>query len=299
MSNADLTHIESVLTDVALKAGAIIKEKTGTAVFEDKKNAVDLVTETDKAVEDMIREKLSTAFPDFKFMGEESFSGGDNAALSDAPTFIVDPIDGTTNFIHGFPYACTSLGLSIDKEPVVGVIYNPFLDHLYTGVKDKGSYLITNAATDSPIKAALPLKKPAQKLTLQSSIIGIEWGSDRVGNNFDTKCATFRNLSGGHDGAGFCHGFRSLGSAAMNFSAVAAGYLDAYWEGGCWAWDVCAGWVILKEAGGFVAGGNKGVWNPPVDSRKYLAVRSAPEAEQKVFVEEFWGQIDGSLEYDP
>lgn len=125
---------------------------------------MDLVTETDKAVEDMIREKLSTAFPDFKFMGEESFSGGDNAALSDAPTFIVDPIDGTTNFIHGFPYACTSLGLSIDKEPVVGVIYNPFLDHLYTGVKDKGSYLITNAATDSPIKAALPLKSLPKNL---------------------------------------------------------------------------------------------------------------------------------------
>ena len=90
---------------------------------------------------------------------------------------------------------------------------------------------------------------------------------------------------------------RSLGSAALNLCAVAAGQLDVYWEGGCWAWDVCAGWCILAEAGGLVAGGNPGTWHPELDSRKYLAVRGAP-AGQKELVEEFWGVVgEGRMEY--
>lgn len=90
---------------------------------------------------------------------------------------------------------------------------------------------------------------------------------------------------------------RSTGSAAMNMCAVADGTLDLYWEGGCWEWDVCAAWVILKEAGGIVVDGSPGGWEPQLDGRKYLAIRGAPEAGQKELAEEFWGCIKGPLSY--
>ena len=94
------------------------------------------------------------------------------------------------------------------------------------------------------------------------------------------------------------HSMRSSGSAALNICAVATGAVDIYWEGGCYVWDVLAGWVILNEAGGIMVDGNKGNWRPEVDGRTYLAVRSSPNGKgQKETVEEFWKQIQGRLEY--
>ena len=102
------------------------------------------------------------------------------------------------------------------------------------------------------------------------------------------------------------HSARCLGSAALNLCAVASGSIDLYWEGGCWAWDVCAGWVILKEAGGVVVNGNPGDWEVPipVDHRKYLALRAVAEDEeenakgQRKIVEEFWSFIAGNMDYE-
>lgn len=91
------------------------------------------------------------------------------------------------------------------------------------------------------------------------------------------------------------HSLRSLGSAALNLCAVAAGGIDVYWEGGCWAWDVCAGWVVLEESGGKVVGGNKDEWTPEVDGRRYLAVRGGDGQEE--LIKEFWNNIVGKLEY--
>lgn len=94
------------------------------------------------------------------------------------------------------------------------------------------------------------------------------------------------------------HSARALGSAALNLCGVASGELDLYWEGGCWAWDVCAGWVILGEAGGMVVDGNSGVWEQrgvSVDHRRYLAVRGGEG--QRGVVEEFWGMVVGEMDY--
>lgn len=220
-------------------------------------------------------------------MGEESYVPG-KSILTDEPTFILDPIDGTTNFIHNFPSYCISLGFALNKKPTVGVVYNPVTNQLFSAIKGQGAYL---NGTKLPLSPPRPLK-------LQSALLAIEWGSDRTGNNFDVKIDTFRSLAADRsDGGAFAHGFRSAGSAALNISYTAAGYTDAYWEGGCWAWDVCAGWIILEEAGGIMVSGNKGDWDPAVDSRVYLAVRNAKEEEQKKFVEDFWGHIKGTLEY--
>ncbi|KAK9381628.1 uncharacterized protein V2V93DRAFT_367437 [Kockiozyma suomiensis] len=279
----DLLEVRDFLVKLAYEAGELILSKTGKTGFVDKANSVDLVTETDAAVEKLVGEKLAEKYPNFEFMGEESYVPGETK-LSEKPTFVVDPIDGTTNFIHSFPFSCTSLGFTVNRIPVVGVVYNPFLKLMYTGVKGHGSFL-----NDEP----LPLRKSFSNLTLQNALIGIEWGTQRSGPNYKCKVDTFNKLAA-EDG-GMIHGFRSLGSAAMNICAVAAGQLDAYWEGGCYAWDVAAGWIILSEAGGRIVGGNPGIWDPSVDQRVYLAVKGDEGTEQ--FIKDFWDSIVGTLEY--
>lgn len=281
----DLEAVKDFLVETAREAGATILKRSGNVQFDDKKNAVDLVTEVDKAVEAHVSEKLRAHYPDFEFVGEETFVPG-KSELTDSPTFIVDPIDGTTNFVHFFPQACISLGLAINKKPVVGVVYNPFIDQLYTAVKDKGAYLAGER---------LPLRPASRPLSLQGSLCGIEWGSDRDNENFAVKLRTFESLAR-KDGA-FVHGLRSTGSAALNLCHVAAGLLDSYWEGGCWAWDVCAGWIILEEAGGVVASGNPGEWDPPITNRVYLAVRGADRTQQQQYIEEYWKNVKGYLTY--
>lgn len=135
---------------------------------------------------------------------------------------------------------------------------------------------------------------------LSTALVAVEWGSLRDGNNFDLRADVFRRLTatkGEPHGGAMVHGLRSLGSAALNLCAVAAGEMDVYWEGGCYAWDVCAGWCILAEAGGIMASANPGDWDPALDARVYLAVRGAPGG-QKEIVEEFWRVIgDGKMDY--
>ena len=129
--------------------------------------------------------------------------------------------------------------------------------------------------------------------------MAIEWGNERSGPNWDVKTRTFAALAGAPDVNGkMVHSFRSLGSAALNCCAVARGDVDVYWEGGCWAWDVGAGWVVVEEAGGSVVGGNPGEWDVGVDGRRYLVVRAVGEGEagrkeQRGIVEEVWSAVGG------
>jgi len=222
-------------------------------------------------------------------MGEETYQPGDR--LSDTPTFIVDPIDGTTNFVHRHPYLCVSLGLAIEQKPVVGVVYNPFTKTLYTGIRGRGSYM-TDASHE---RARLPLREPEPLRDLSHCLVAVEWGSDRAGNDYEVKVETYRKLCASKEtGGAMVHGIRSLGSAELNLCAVAAGHVDVYWEAGCWAWDVCAGWVVVEEAGGMMVGAHTGDWAPRVDQRRYMAVRGG-EGQREV-VEEFWRCVQGRLE---
>jgi len=295
MANPNLQEIHYLLISVAHEAGRMIMAATPSYLDSGtKKNSADLVTETDQAVEKMVYERLSGAYPEFEFIGEETYKPG--MVLTDAPTFIVDPIDGTTNFVHAFPAFCISLGFVVHKQPTVGVIYNPYLDELYTAIKGQGAFLSRNGGQ----KQRLPLKQSPEPLhDLSTALVGAEWGSDRQGVNFDLKVRVFAKLAAAKsDGGSMVHSLRCLGSAALNLCAVAAGQQDIFWEGGCWAWDVAAGWCLLTEAGGLMASGNPGDWEPAIDGRKYLAVRAAPSG-QKQIVEEFWSVIgDGRLEYE-
>ncbi|KFY97153.1 hypothetical protein V498_02222 [Pseudogymnoascus sp. VKM F-4517 (FW-2822)] len=267
MSDINLTEIHDLLVKVAHQAGKMIMSATPQTLGSDtKKNSADLVTETDKAVEAMVTSELRTAYPKFDFIGEETYYPGQ--PLTDAPTFIVDPIDGTTNFVHAFPSVCISLGFTVGRVPTVGVIYNPFLNELWTAIKGQGSYLSQNGGP----KQKLPLKASPEPLKdLSTCLVGVEWGSDRSGINFDVKVKAFAKLAASKEqGGAMVHSLRSMGSAALNLVAVAAGQLDVYWEGGCWAWDVAAAWCVLEEAGGIMRSGNPGE-EVSVDCRKFLA----------------------------
>ncbi|KAF3481002.1 uncharacterized protein GIQ15_06349 [Arthroderma uncinatum] len=288
----NLSEVHEFLIELAGKAGELITSAhpliNGVG---SKKNSSDLVTETDRAVEAVVSDALRTKYPDYEFMGEETYHP--SKPLTEAPTFIVDPIDGTVNFVHGFPSACISLGFAVGYEPMVGVVFNPFTNTLYSAIKGQGAFM--NRTKKLPLKGddVEPLNG------LSSALIAVEWGSDRSGANWETKLRTFESLGKSKEqGGAMVHSMRSMGSAALNLCSVASGVLDLYWEGGCWAWDVCAGWIILTEAGGIMADGNPGNWQPRVDSRRYLAVRGSPKGEgQTELVEEFWSHIKGTLSY--
>ncbi|PHH73125.1 hypothetical protein CDD82_5635 [Ophiocordyceps australis] len=283
----NLAQVRDEFVSLAYDAGAkILAANPGELQTNTKLNSVDIVTEVDQAVEHMVSSRLRAAFPDVAFMGEETYAPG--MRLGPEPTFIVDPIDGTTNFIHGFPNACISLGLAIDRQPVVGVVYNPWQDLLFTAVSGSGAFMTRIRGTPP---RRLPLTGAAPLTGLGSALVAVEWGSDRCGPNFDLKTAVFSSLAANTSAGGaMVHSLRSLGSAALNLAAVAAGQMDLYWEGGCWAWDVCAGWCILQEAGGIMVGGNPHDWSPALDGRVYLAVRGASSGQREV-VQEFWNVI--------
>ncbi|KAL1858908.1 hypothetical protein Daus18300_009777 [Diaporthe australafricana] len=315
MAEINLQKIHDDLVAIAYEAGAMIMAANPNSISTGTKlNSVDIVTETDQAVEKHVTTRLQTLYPAFLFVGEETYVAGETK-ITDEPTFIVDPIDGTTNFIHGFPNACISLGFAVNRRPSVGVVYNPFQDLLYTGVAGRGAYAQRNASLAARgilkegsghgcDRVRLPAAGKGHGAAapplgdLSTALVAAEWGSSRDGINFDVKVETFRRLAASKEtGGAMVHSLRNLGSAALNLCAVAEGSLDVYWEGGCYAWDVCAGWCILAEAGGIVASGNPGDWDPPLDSRVYLAVRGAPSG-QKEIVEEVWKVIgDGKMEY--
>lgn len=290
LSKEELKEVENVLINlVTTEIGPLIQCQSGTKFesYEEKANDVDLVTVVDKKVEYIIKDALREKYPDFEFVGEESYVSG-VTKIGKKPTFIVDPIDGTTNFIHGYPYSCTSLGLAEDGKAVVGVVFNPHLNQLFHASKGNGAFL-----NDERIKVT------PRCLTLQKSIIGFEAGAERAegpNGNFEKKLVTLKNLLS--DKGGFIHGVRSVGSAAMNICYVANGMLDAYWEGGPWAWDVCAGWCILEESGGVMVGGDPNEWEIPLDKRCYLAVRGGSKhEEQKWFIESFWSHVEGKMSF--
>ncbi|XP_044363774.1 inositol-phosphate phosphatase isoform X2 [Triticum aestivum] len=160
--------------DAAKSAGEIIRKSFYLTKNVEHKGQVDLVTETDKACEDLIFNHLRMLYPDHKFIGEETSAAlGSTDDLTYDPTWIVDPLDGTTNFVHGFPFVCVSIGLTIGKIPTVGVVYNPIMNELFTAVRGKGAFL-----NGSPIKTS-----PQNELV--KALMVTEWDQDLVQQVFN------------------------------------------------------------------------------------------------------------------
>ncbi|EAL19532.1 hypothetical protein CNBG1610 [Cryptococcus deneoformans B-3501A] len=267
---------------LAEKASKIIldasaKRWISTADLNEKKNSVDLVTETDELVERMIKSAVAKKYPQHKFIGEESYAAGDRPPLTDEFTWIVDPIDGTMNFVHSYPFVACSIGVAHKSRPVIGVIALPFLNQIFSARLGGGAYM--NRDIPLPLTGGIP--QPLSDLS--RCMIGAEWGSDRGLSTFKHKASSFTKLAGdpskGVDGGVMVHALRTTGSTACNAVAVAAGQLDIYWmlSLGCLP-------IILNETGGFFAGGKDSL-DAPVGrimmGRRYIFVRAVPATESE------------------
>ncbi|KAL2253334.1 UNVERIFIED_CONTAM: Inositol monophosphatase 3 [Sesamum indicum] len=198
-------------------------------------DGVDLVTETDKKCEEVIFDFLKLQYPDHKLIGEETAAACGTIELTDEPTWIVDPIDGTTNFVHGFPFVCVSIGLTIGRIPTVGVVYNPIMDELFTAIRGKGAFLngkpIKVSSQSELVKSLLATEVAANR---EKAII------DAVTNRINSLLFKVRSL-------------RMTGSCALDLCGIACGRNDMFYLVGFGGpWDVAAGAVIVTEAGGLV-----------------------------------------------
>ncbi|WJX27265.1 vacuolar transporter chaperone [Trifolium repens] len=225
----------SSAVDAAHKAGDVIRKGFYQTKHVEHKGSVDLVTETDKACEDLIFNHLKQLYPTHKFIGEETTAAFGTTELTDDPTWIVDPLDGTTNFVHGFPFVCVSIGLTIGKVPTVGVVYNPIMNELFTAVRGKGAFLNGN-----PIKVS-------SQTELLNSLLATEAGTKRDKVTLDATTNRINSL------LYKVRSIRMSGSCALNLCGIACGRLDVFYEAGFGGpWDVAGGAVIVREAGGVV-----------------------------------------------
>nr|AFK35373.1 unknown [Medicago truncatula] len=221
--------------DAAHKAGDVIRKGFSQTKHVEHKGSVDLVTETDKACEELIFNHLKQLYPTHKFIGEETTAAFGTTELTDDPTWIVDPLDGTTNFVHGFPFVCVSIGLTIGKVPTVGVVYNPIINELFTAVHGKGAFLNRN-----PIKVS-------SQTELVNSLLATEAGTKRDKATLDATTNRINSL------LYKVRSIRMSGSCALNLCGIACGRLDVFYETGFGGpWDVAGGAVIVREAGGVV-----------------------------------------------
>ncbi|EWG45023.1 protein qutG [Fusarium verticillioides 7600] len=285
-------------------------QSSSTVSYVEKENSVDIVTKTDNDVENFKRTTVLSKYRDHGFLGEESYSAGASRTylVEDKPTWVVDPLDGTVNFTHLFPMFCVSIALVVKGVPVIGVINAPFLRQFFSSCTGRGAWL--NETQRLPlIRNPIP---PMPANAPSGCTFSCEWGKDRrdiPDGNMSRKIESFVNMASERNGrggkGGMVHGMRSLGSATLDLAYTAMGSFDIWWEGGCWEWDVAAGFAILEEAGGLVT-----TANPPSDpetaditrahlgGRLYLAIRPAgPSATetgrqtQERTVREVWKRV--------
>lgn len=242
--SVDLSEALALAEDLARQAGEIIKKawspKRHVAEYKDP---TDLVTAVDKECEALILAGIRAKYPSHVIVAEEDVaSGSERGEKLDeegGPSWMVDPLDGTANFVHRIPFVSVAIGLSIGGKCVVGVVYNPMLDEMFTGRQGGGAFLNGEAISVSDTK------------DLQSAMVGIAsgQGAAQVVSGAQVEFSSRMSTVIKH-----CRSWRRCGSAALDVAYVACGRLDLYMERGPHAWDVGAGVAILTEAGGVATG---------------------------------------------
>lgn len=234
-----MKHYLQAATEAALAAGELIRQSLGQyQLLQTKGSAHDLVTDVDRASEALISRRLLTAFPDHLMLGEEGMTEGPGRVDKDADLdaiehlWVCDPIDGTTNFVHGIPNCTVAICLAQRGVPVLGVVYDPARDELFTAVRGQGAHL-----NGRPIRV-----RPEQSIGESLVGMGLATLAERRANNV----RAFVNLSP------HVRNIRNLGSAELHLAYVAAGRLTGFFEYGLSTWDMAAGYVLVTEAGGTV-----------------------------------------------
>ncbi len=227
------TALLNVMVQAATKAGRSLVRDFGEVenLQVSRKGPGDFVSAADRRAEDIVRAELTKARPTFGLVMEES---GEVEGTDGQHRWHVDPLDGTTNFLHGIPQCAVSIALERNGEIVAGVIFNPATDELYTTEKGGGAFL-----NDRRIRVG------ARKV-LSDCVIGC--GVPHLGRGQHGKfLIELRHVMGEVSGV------RRMGAAALDLAYVAAGRLDGFWEAQLNAWDIAAGILLIKEAGGFVS----------------------------------------------
>jgi myo-inositol-1(or 4)-monophosphatase len=250
MSSPNLHPMLNVAVKAARAAGAIINRAAldVEAVRISQKHVNDFVTEIDHASEQAIIETLLTAYPGHGILAEES--GSEHGAKDSDYVWIIDPLDGTTNFIHGFPFYCVSIALSVRGKIEQAVVYDPTRNDLFTATKGRGAYV-----NDRRIRVS-------KRTRLSESLVATGFPF-RTGDNFKQYLAIMADLMPR------MAGLRRPGAAALDLAYVAAGFTDAFFETGLNPWDVAAGSLLVTEAGGLI--GNFTGEPDFIDQRECLA----------------------------
>lgn len=225
---------------LARAAGALQRERYESALHVETKSApVDLVTEVDRGCEALVVEGITRERPGDAILAEE---GSARAPAGAAWRWVIDPLDGTTNFAHGYPRFCVSIGVEHGGRPCVGVVYDPLMDELYSAVRGEGAF-----------RNGRPIRVSREPL-LDRALVATGFAYDRRQGPRPDNLDAF---------AAFLVAARAVrrdGSAALDLCYVASGRLDGYWELKLAPWDVAAGALVVEEAGGRVsdAGGGPG-----------------------------------------
>ena len=217
------------LIAVAGTAGDIIREHWRRPHTVRHKGRIDLVTETDAAVEAHIRERLDRLLPGVGFMGEESAAD----PLPDGDCWIVDPLDGTTNFVHGIPFVAVSIALWLEGTSRLGVVNLPLLGECFSAEKGQGA-----RCNGHPLQVSGTLRCE-QSLIATGFPYDMDGQKDRILSRLGAVLPQ-------------CRGVRRCGAAAADLAYVAAGRYEAFYEAGLKPWDMAAGWLLVEEAGGRV-----------------------------------------------
>ncbi|XP_068998332.1 inositol monophosphatase 1-like [Embiotoca jacksoni] len=200
-----------------------------------KSSPADLVTETDQRVEKILISAIRNQYPQHRFIGEESVAAGERVELTDSPTWIIDPIDGTVNFVHRFPFVAISIAFSVNKQTEFGIVYSLVEDKMFHAQRGRGAFL-----------NGQPLHASGQE-DINRCVVVTEIGAERDDLALSTMTTNiFRLLKLP------VHGVRALGTAAVDMCQVATGGADAYYHIGMHCWDIAASAIIVQEAGGVV-----------------------------------------------
>ncbi|MEG3898377.1 MULTISPECIES: inositol monophosphatase family protein [unclassified Microcoleus] len=256
MTDNQLQNFLEIATEAALAAGSVLKSFCGKLEnIQEKGRSGDLVTEADKASEAVILEILGRHVPDHGILAEESGKLGD---ANSKYLWAIDPLDGTTNYAHQYPFWAVSIGLLIDGIPQIGVIFDPFHNELFRAGKGLGA-----TCNRSPIEVS-------QISELSKSLLVTGFAYDRR-ETADNNYAEFCHLT--H----LTQGVRRSGSASLDLAHVAMGRSDGYWERGLAPWDVAAGVLIVSEAGGQITAYDGSAFK--IDSGRVLATNGRIHAE--------------------
>lgn len=223
--------LEEVARQAVFEAGRLIQEEIGTISSSRVRHKApfDYVTDVDRRCEDLITEIIAGGFPSHHIVAEET----PGEEVGNGTTWIIDPLDGTTNFIHGFPFVAVSIAVCEDRKPILGLVFDPLRDELFVARTGQGATL-----NGSPIRVA-------DSAPLDQSLIATGF-PHRIRQIIDPYMNMFRAVFPR------VSGIRRAGSAALDLAYVASGRVDGFWEAGLKAWDVAAGSLLVTEAGGHV-----------------------------------------------